>query len=138
LTGIEFNIPNPKYTVHGHPVNVFLLYNHISFPDHFTPPTLTGTSPADGSQDVGVDELVVATLSEALDPASVTPTSLSLTAGGADVLGIAALGVGNTSIEFTPDALLTTFTDYQATLTSTVADPAVHSGALARGSPARS
>jgi hypothetical protein len=90
----------------------------------FTPPTLTGTSPADGSQDVGVDELVVATLSEALDPASVTPTSLSLTAGGADVLGIAALGVGNTSIEFTPDALLTTFTDYQATLTSTVADPA--------------
>jgi hypothetical protein len=47
-----------------------------------TGPTVTDIAPADGATDVAVDAAISATFSEALDPATVTVSTVTLTTGG--------------------------------------------------------
>lgn len=88
----------------------------------FTPPSVSSTSPDNGDLDVSVDELTVAFMSENLDPATVTVSSMTLSTGGSDVSGSAALDGSSQAVVFTPDQLLNTLTDYQANLLGSVAD----------------
>ncbi len=95
-------------------------------PGDTTPPSLTARTPAVGATGVAVGANVTATFDEALAPASVTTSSVTLTptAGGAAIPSAVSLGSGNTVVTLNPNADLAAGTQYTATLTTAVEDVA--------------
>ena len=95
----------------------------VAAPD-LTPPTVTSTSPANGSTGVSVTTVVTATFSEPMQNATITTTTFSLvpTAGGAVVSGIVSVN-GNVAT-FTANSALAASTQYTATVTTGVRDVA--------------
>ncbi len=91
-----------------------------------SPPSLTARTPAVGAVGVAVGANVTATFDEALAPASVTTSSVTLTptAGGAAVPAAVSLGSGGTVITLNPTADLAAGTQYTATLTTAIEDVA--------------
>lgn len=87
-----------------------------------TPPTVTDTTPADSSINVGIDTNVTAVFSEAIDPATVSTSSFTLEYGATSVSGAIAVAGDGLSVIFTPDSPLTYDTSYTATLTTGVTD----------------
>ncbi len=95
-------------------------------PSDTTPPSLTARTPAVGAVGVAVGANVTATFDEALAPASVTTSSVTLTptAGGAAIPAAVSLGSGGTVITLNPTADLAAGTQYTATLTTAIEDVA--------------
>ena len=84
-----------------------------------TPPTVTTVSPANGATSVALDTVVEAVFSEAMDPATLTTASFTLSNG---VTGTVGYNATTNTATFTPSALLTRNTVYTATITTAVTD----------------
>ncbi|MET0292477.1 MAG: Ig-like domain-containing protein, partial [Steroidobacteraceae bacterium] len=89
-----------------------------------TAPTVSARTPLPTSFGTRVQgPVVTVTFSEALNPATVTTTSLTLQGpGGAPVAGTVAMAAGNTQATFTPSAPLAFDAEYVATVTIGVRD----------------
>lgn len=98
-----------------------------------TPPTIRSTNPASGATAVPTNQIITATFSEAMDPATIVASGTFTVAvagvGGAAVAGTVSY-VGLTAT-FTPAAALTASTQYTATITNTAQD--LSGNALAAG-----
>jgi len=93
-----------------------------------TPPTVTGTDPADGAAGVAVDTVVSAVFSESMDPVYIntqTFTLMNMSAadgGGAAVQGTVSYTDSSRTAAFRPAAELSPGTNYRATITAGVRD----------------
>jgi Ice-binding-like/Bacterial Ig-like domain len=86
------------------------------------PPTVVSTVPAAGATAVAVNTLVSATFSEAMNPATINGTTLTLTGPGVTpVLG--AVTYAGTTATFTPTTVLPANTLFTATITTGAKDP---------------
>ena len=83
-----------------------------------TVPTVASTIPADDATEVGVDAVVSATFSEAMNNETITLTSFTLDQGTTAVAG--TLTFGELSATFTPSSPLEPGATYTATFTSDV------------------
>lgn len=81
-------------------------------------PTVASTTPEDGATGVPTSSVITATFSAAMDPATITDTTFTLTKAGTAVLGKVAYasGVGT----FKPTAQLATGAPYTATISTKV------------------
>ncbi len=105
----------------------------IGAPDT-TPPTVTGRTPAPGATGVAVGTTVTATFSEALDPTTVTTSTVTLQAGSTTVPATVSYNSATFTATLTPSSPLTTNTLYTATVRGGTTDPRVKDG---RGTPWR-
>ena len=79
-------------------------------------PAVNSTDPADGAIGVSFNKKISATFSEAMDPATITPTTFTVTQGTAPVSGTVACA--DTTATFTPAGNLTPNTTYTATVST--------------------
>lgn len=89
-----------------------------------TPPAIVATTPADQEGDISVGTSVTATFSEALNPATITGSSFSVSNAGAAIAGSVSYDPGSFVATFTPAAPLPNGTTLRADISSSVADPA--------------
>src|SRR5665213_2650849 len=88
-----------------------------------TPPLVVSTNPASGATGVPINQVVSATFSEPMNPASITGSTFTLTAaGGVTVAGTVAYTATGSVATFTPNAVLAFSTVYTATITTGVAN----------------
>jgi len=88
-----------------------------------TQPTVTGTVPAIGATRVPINQVLTATFSKALNPATVNATTFLLKGpGGTAVTGTVTYNAAGSAASFTPSAALTYNTAYTATITTGVTD----------------
>ncbi|MGA2848179.1 MAG: Ig-like domain-containing protein, partial [Terracidiphilus sp.] len=87
------------------------------------PPTVISTIPLNGATGVPLNQIVSATFSTAMNPATINGTTFTLTGPGATVVPglVAYAAVGNT-LTFTPTANLVASTLYTATITTGAQD----------------
>lgn len=86
-------------------------------------PAVISTLPANGATNVArTGTVVAATFSKAMNPASITPTTFTLTFGGVPVNGSAALNAAGTTATFTSVGALQASTTYTATITTGAQD----------------
>ena len=90
--------------------------------DESIPPTVAAVTPTSGAVDVALDTLVTVQFSEAMDPSTITGSTIRLTAMGAgsDVPG--AVSYSGVTATITPSALLAGNTLYQVSVSSAVTD----------------
>jgi hypothetical protein len=89
----------------------------------FTPPTVSSTVPANQATNVPLNEAVSATFSKALNPATLSSSTFTLTGtGGVSVSGLLAYAAIGNTLTFTPTANLTPNTLFTATITAGVKD----------------
>lgn len=86
-----------------------------------TAPAVSATDPAGNATDVALNKKLAATFSEAMDPATVTAASFTLTGPNATPVSGAVTYVGTTAT-FTPAASLVANTTYTATVTTGAMD----------------
>jgi uncharacterized repeat protein (TIGR01451 family) len=86
------------------------------------PPTVTGTNPADGATAVSPYRPLEATFSKAMDPATINASTFTLVDSSDPITGTVSYDNATRTASFTPDAALTPFTTYTATLTTGVTD----------------
>jgi ketosteroid isomerase-like protein len=86
------------------------------------PPTVVSTIPANGATAVAVNTGISATFSEAMNPATITSATLTLSGPSATPVSGTVTYAGTTAT-FTPAAALTTSTLYVATITTGAKDP---------------
>jgi hypothetical protein len=84
-----------------------------------TPPTVVSTIPLAGATEVPLNQIVSATFSTAMDPATISSATFTLTGPGTTAVSglVAYASVGNT-VTFTPQANLAPSTLYTATITT--------------------
>ena len=88
-----------------------------------TSPTVISTIPADLATDVPLNQLVSATFSKAMNPATMTASNFTLKGpGAAAVHGLVAYAAISNTITFTPTANLSPSTLYTAEITTGAAD----------------
>jgi hypothetical protein len=94
-----------------------LLGNYVwTFTTISPPPTVISTVPANGASNVPVGQVLSATFSEAMNPATISTTTFTLTGPGGAVAGtVTYAGVVAT---FTPTASLANSASYTATITT--------------------
>src|ERR1700680_165620 len=96
------------------------------------PPTITSTVPANAATGVGINQAVNATFSKAMDPATISTATFTVTGPGpAPVTGTVAYDVPSHVATFTPTSNLAPSTTYTATILTGVKD--VSGNALASG-----
>jgi ice-binding like protein/Big-like domain-containing protein len=81
-------------------------------------PTVSSTNPADVAIGVPTNAKLLATFSEAMDPASLTTATVLLKQGTTAVAGAVAVGTDNLTLTFTPTASLPASTVFTATITA--------------------
>ena len=91
-----------------------------------TPPTVTAVVPAEGSTAIATGINVGATFSEAMDPASLTTSTVTLkrTSTGAAVAGAVVYTSSTRTVSFTPAAALLNTTGYTFAITNGAKDAA--------------
>ena len=95
-----------------------------------TAPTVTSTSPEDSATDVATNSRIRVTFSEALDPASVSGATASLTETGGAALGASVTyDAANRTVVIEPDSFLTPETEYQVTIKGGGSDPRIKDAA---------
>ncbi|WP_263353146.1 Ig-like domain-containing protein [Acidicapsa acidisoli] len=84
-----------------------------------TPPAVNSTVPADGATSVPLNQIVSATFSEAMNPATINSTTFTLMGPGTTAVAglVAYAAIGNT-LTFTPTANLAPSTLFTATITT--------------------
>jgi Ice-binding-like/Bacterial Ig-like domain len=84
-----------------------------------TAPTVTSTIPINGATGVPLNQIVSATFSTAMNPATINPTTFSLTGPGATaVIGLVAYAAVGNTLTFTPAANLAPNTLFTAIITT--------------------
>ena len=86
------------------------------------PPTVVSTIPANGATAVAVNTPISATFSDAMDPATITSATFTLTGPGTTPVA-GTVSYAGTTATFTPTAVLATSTLYTATITTGAKDP---------------
>jgi hypothetical protein len=87
------------------------------------PPTVISTNPADLATGVPFNQIVSATFSTAMNPATINSTTFTLTGPGATpVSGLVAYSAISNSLTFTPTANLAASTTFTATITTGAQD----------------
>jgi Tol biopolymer transport system component len=87
------------------------------------PPTVVRTNPRRGRRDVALSVQPVVVFTEAIDPETLTPSSVRLLRDGAPVAGAVALVPGSPFMaQFVPDALLEPGTDYELVIATSILD----------------
>ncbi len=85
----------------------------------FVPPTVISTIPANLATGVPLNQIVSATFSTAMNPATINSTTFTLTGPGATaVLGLVAYAAVGDTLTFTPTANLAPSTTFTATITT--------------------
>jgi hypothetical protein len=88
-----------------------------------TPPTVLSTIPLNGASGVPLNQIVSATFSKAMNPATISSTTFTLTApGGVAVSGLVAYAAIGDTLTFTPAANLAPSTLFTATITTGAQD----------------
>lgn len=88
-----------------------------------TPPTVISTVPANGASGVATNQAISATFSVAMDPATITSSTFTLSGqGGGVVAGVVTYVAAGAVAIFTPTAQLTPSTAYTATITTGIQD----------------
>jgi len=85
-------------------------------------PTVISVAPANGSSGICPNTLVVATFSEAMNPATIDTTTFTLAASGTPVAGTVAYVASTNVATFTPTSPLALDTLYTATITTGAQD----------------
>lgn len=80
-------------------------------------PTVASTSPAPSAIGVGVNSVILATFSEAMDPTTISSSSFTVAQGSTSVSGIVTYS--GTVAAFAPNVALAVGTSYTATITTT-------------------
>jgi Ice-binding-like/Bacterial Ig-like domain len=86
------------------------------------PPTVISVTPPDLSSGICPDTVVVATFSEAMNPATINSTTFLLAAGSTPVAGTVTYDAPSRVATFTPTSSLALSTTYTATITTGVQD----------------
>lgn len=87
------------------------------------PPTVLSTVPANGAVNVDATAPITVTFSEAMDPTTISGTTITLRAtGGSPVAGTVTYNVATHVATFTPSATLSAPVSYTATVSGTVTD----------------
>ena len=86
------------------------------------PPTVVSIIPVNAATAAAVNTAISATFSEAMNPATITAATFTLTGPGATPIA-GTVGYAGTTSTFTPTAVLTTSTLYTATITTGAKDP---------------
>lgn len=87
------------------------------------PPAVTATSPANGTIGVPIAQVVTATFSTAMNPATITTSSFTLSGpSGTNVNGLVAYSATGSVASFTPAVSLAYNTLYTAAITTAVTD----------------
>lgn len=86
------------------------------------PPTVISTSPADSALAVDLTSPVSATFSQAMDPATLGPTTFTLSQEGAPVSGSVTYDAATLTATFTPEAPLAIDRRYTAAVTTGARD----------------
>ncbi|MFY9560525.1 MAG: ice-binding family protein [Terriglobales bacterium] len=86
------------------------------------PPTVISVTPPDGASGICPDTVVVATFSEAMNPATINSTTFLLAAGATAVAGAVTYDAPSHAATFTPTNPLTLSTLYTATITTGAQD----------------
>lgn len=84
------------------------------------PPTVVSTIPANAATAVPVNQIVSASFSVPMNPATINSTNFALSSGGTPVAGLVAYAAVGNSLTFTPTANLAASTLYTATITTGV------------------
>jgi len=93
-----------------------------------TAPAVVSTNPVNGATGVPTNQTVAATFSEAMNPATISGTTFTLTApGGVVVPGTVVYAVSGSAAIFTPTTALTASTLFTATITTGAQDLAGNS-----------
>ncbi|MES2390345.1 MAG: Ig-like domain-containing protein, partial [Acidobacteriota bacterium] len=88
-----------------------------------TPPSVVSTTPINGATGIPVTQVVSATFSVAMNPATITSTTFTLTGpGGTTIAGAVAYNATNSVASFTPAVALAYNTLYTGTITTAVTD----------------
>ena len=87
-----------------------------------TGPTVTSTVPANGATGVPTNQSLSAVFNEAMDPATITGTTFTLSAPGGVVRGTVTYSPAGSVATFVPAALLAPTTVYTATVTTGAQD----------------
>ncbi|MEP7375513.1 MAG: Ig-like domain-containing protein, partial [Chitinophagaceae bacterium] len=82
-----------------------------------TPPVITSVTPLNGATGVGTGTSVIANFSEAINPSTITATTVQLK-NAANTLIAAVLNIAGNQVTLTPSAILTGSTVYTVTLKS--------------------
>lgn len=94
----------------------------VTFTTRAVPPTVTSTSPANAAMNVTLDADVSATFSRAMDSASLTAMSFTLSEGGNAVMGTVAYDSMTRTATLSPMARLLEGRTYTATITTGALD----------------
>lgn len=100
--------------------NVVFSFTTIAQGD-LTPPGISSVSPSGGATGVATSATVTIVFNEAIDPSTVTTSTVTLSAGGA-VAGAVAFASGSNTATFTPSSPLAQNTTYTLTVTTGVRD----------------
>jgi hypothetical protein len=88
-----------------------------------TKPTVISTIPANAATNVPLNQVVSASFSEAMNPATINSSNFTLqVTGGAAVTGVVAYAAVGNTLTFTPATSLAASTQYTATITTGVMD----------------
>lgn len=85
-------------------------------------PTVLSTTPSSGATSVPVTTDVTATFSQAMNPATLTTSTFTLSGGGSSVTGTVTYSASSTTATFTPSASLSYNTTYTAEITTGAAN----------------
>jgi methionine-rich copper-binding protein CopC len=97
-----------------------------------TLPTVISTTPANNATGVAINTKVTATFSTAMNPATINPTTFTLTGpGGVAVVGTVTYVAAGSVATFTPGAVLLANTTYVATITTGAQDTVTPPDSLA-------
>jgi hypothetical protein len=87
------------------------------------PPAVVSTVPVNGAVDVPINQVLSATFNEAMNPATISSTTFTLTGSGGAVAGTIGYSAAGSIATFTPSTNLAYNTTYTATITTGVANP---------------
>lgn len=87
-----------------------------------TAPTVIDSAPANNATGVGLDSIITASFSEAINPASVKAANFTLKAGSTTIAGTVSYSGTNFAATFQPSEQLAVNTVYTASLTTGIAD----------------
>ncbi len=105
-------------------VDVVFTAGEIQPPSDTQAPTVSSYSPANGVSNASLSATVTATFSEAMDPATINPTTFELRdAANAIVPGAVGYDVATRTVTLTPNAALTPESTYTATVRGGTSDP---------------
>jgi hypothetical protein len=87
------------------------------------PPTVVSVTPAGGAVSVPINQIISATFSEAVNPATITASTFTVSTPGGAVAGTVSYTATGSVATFTPNSPLAYNTVYTATITTGVANP---------------